>query len=99
MVGGMAEKIIECRCRERPVEQRGQEVGDSPQVENVVADRDAGSRIRASWRENAERQVLDRKVGMFLGTFDPAGAGRIMRLINHRDHRTFALGKPAQTAS
>src|SRR5262247_2557372 len=56
--------------RRHPIEQA--ELERRREIEDVVPDRDAAAGS-AAWRgEHAERQVLDRKVGVLMGRGDPA---------------------------
>src|SRR5262249_52821111 len=64
-----------------PIEQAELERGG--EVENLVADRDAAAGSASRRREHAERQILDRKVGVRIGGGDPAAPRRGMSLIDH----------------
>ena len=53
------------------------------EIEDVVADGDAAARDAAGRREHAERQVLDRKVGVMVRRGDPASPPWRMGIIDH----------------
>ncbi len=53
------------------------------EIEDVVADGDAAARRAARRREHAERQVLDREVGMLVRRDDPAASLGAVRGIDH----------------
>ncbi len=73
--------------------------GERAQIEDEVADGDSAASLRAR-RENAERQILDREIGMAGRALDPAGALQIVRRVDLRGHRgNSAFGKPHQAAS
>ncbi len=67
----------------------GGEAGEQPElerrreVEDLVTDGDAAARRSAGRSEHAERQVLDREVGMPLGRGHPAAAARLVRVVDH----------------
>ena len=60
-----------------------EQVGNADKIEHVIADGDAGAPPALAHGEDAERQVLDRKVAI-LGAVAPAFHG----------HGSLALGKP-----
>ena len=76
----------------------GQQPPYPAEVEDQVADRDTGTRMAARRREDTERQILDREIGMAVRGFDPAQTRRIMRLVDPA-HGSFALSNPAQHSS
>ena len=63
-----------------------QQVRDSGEIEDIVADCDPGPAAPLADREDAERQILDREIAAF-GALAPAF------------HGSFALGKPLQASS
>src|SRR6185295_10859382 len=70
------------------------------EIEDLLADGDAAARRLASIppaSENAEGQVLDRKLGLRrVGRLDPAFERRVVRLVElHR----YSFSKPSQTRS
>ena len=82
------EQRVERRARRRlrrlggsAVEQAELERGR--EIEDLVADRDAAARRASRRREHAERQVLDREVGMIVGRGDPAAPPRPMGVVDH----------------
>src|SRR5262249_60262014 len=64
-----------------PVEQA--ELERRGEVEDVVPDRDAATRSAARRGEHAQRQVLDRKVGVLIGRGDPTAPRGGMGLVDH----------------
>src|SRR4029453_8987630 len=61
-------------------------------IENVVADRDAAACGAAGWGEHAERQVLDREVGVPVRRGDPGAPLRSVSLVDHG--QTIRFGGP-----
>ena len=73
-----------------------EQVERGAEIDDLVADRDPAA-WRAAVGENAERQVLQRKLGMPIGAGDTAGGGGGVGLVE--DHMSCAFGKPAHAAS
>ena len=76
-VAAEREQRVECRagCRARGFRSGAIEQPEFKcrgEIEDVVADGDAAARACAARREHAERQVLDRKVGVLVRRSDPA---------------------------
>jgi hypothetical protein len=90
--------LVERRAHQRRqppiVEQPG--LGQPTQVENAVADRDPDARLLAAGREHAQRQILNREVGMAIGAVDPAGPRGVVGFVGHAGHGKVAFGKSAQ---
>ncbi len=74
-----------------------EQVGDGRQIEDVVADGDAGPAAALGFGEDPERQVLHRKIASGPSARNPADARGVVRLVER--HGSFALGKPAQASS
>src|SRR5262245_55445801 len=73
--------------------------GQRLQVEDHDADRDADARFAVADRENAQRQVLDRRVRMAVGTVDPTGPRLVVGFVESGHLGSWALGKSAQAWS
>jgi hypothetical protein len=97
----MSDPVVQHRLTQRrqPTIVEQARFGQPAQVEDPVPDRAADARPRAVDRENAEREVLDRKIGMAVGACFPARAGRIMGFVDAGHFGNCAFGKSAQAAS
>jgi hypothetical protein len=71
---------------------------DLGEIENAIADRHARALVLARWREDAERQILDREVTMRVRALNPTCPAGIMRLVD-RAQGNSAFVNPAQQSS
>jgi hypothetical protein len=65
------------------------------EVENVVADGDASTLFAVRRGEDAEREILDWKIGVLVGVRYPALQRRVMRGVRC-DHRGFLGNERSQ---
>ena len=72
-----------------------EQIGDAREVEHIIADRHSRPPLPLGFGENAERQILNRKIAV-RGARDPARSRRVVGFV---DHGSFALGKPVQAKS
>ena len=89
------EPAIEDRLREVFAPLLVEEIGNSHEVEDEVADRNSRLPPPLTDRKDAERKVLDRKIAA-LRALAPASQRRIVAFI---DHGSFAFGNPVQAMS
>ena len=86
----MRQPVVEDRLRQRPLPRRIEQSGCGAEVEDLVADGATDARFVAA-QEYAERQVLDREIGMTVGAVDPAAPRRIMGFVQPLHHRSTPL--------
>jgi len=86
--GAQREKRIEAASRSgagRLFGETGKEAGfeRGAEIQNLVADGDPAAPRPVQRAKDAERQILDREIGMAVAGLDPAQPVRIMRLVDY----------------